>query len=79
MRFGLFGGPSRGETDDVTDSAGGDDKPIAVGINVPNPEGASRDFLVCPYPQKSVFDKTKADVPGAVFEAANWSCQKPAA
>ncbi len=45
------------------------------GVVVPNPVGVSRDFLVCPYPQVSVFDKAKASVPGAVYEAANWSCR----
>ena len=37
--------------------------------------GPSRDFLLCPYPQKSVFDRAKARVPGAINEAANWSCR----
>ncbi len=47
------------------------DRPIPV----PTSSGPSRDFLLCPYPQKSVFDKAKANVPGAVYEAANWSCR----
>ncbi len=37
--------------------------------------GASRDFLLCPYPQKSVFDKRKANQPGAIYDAANWRCR----
>ncbi len=45
------------------------------GVVVPPPTGVSRDFLVCPYPQVSVFDKSKADVAGAVYEATNWSCR----
>ncbi len=45
------------------------------GVLIPPPVGGSRDFLICPYPQVSVFDKSKADVPGAVNEAANWSCK----
>ncbi len=48
---------------------------LESGAVVPPPGGASREFLVCPYPLKSVFDKTKAKVEGAVFEAANWSCK----
>jgi hypothetical protein len=36
-----------------------------------------RDFLVCPYPMRSVFEQRKAAVPGAVLEAGNWSCQLP--
>jgi Tannase and feruloyl esterase len=34
-----------------------------------------RDFLLCPFPQVSVFDRTKANVPGAVYDAKNWSCR----
>jgi hypothetical protein len=47
------------------------------GVKVPTSTGSSRDFLVCPQPMVSVFDRTKADVPGAVNEAANWSCRAP--
>ena len=47
------------------------DRPDPV-VATPQP---SRDFLLCPYPQKSVFDKTKAGVPGAVYDARNWSCR----
>ncbi len=49
--------------------------PMASGVVIPPPAGGARDFLVCPFPQVSVFDKSKADVPGAVLEAANWSCR----
>lgn len=45
------------------------------GVAIPTGEGASRDFVMCPYPQVSVFDKSKASVPGAVYEAKNWSCR----
>jgi len=34
-----------------------------------------RDFLLCPFPLVSVFDKSKADVLGAVYDAKNWSCR----
>jgi feruloyl esterase len=37
--------------------------------------GRSRDFLLCHYSAVSVFDKTKANTPRAVLEAANWSCR----
>jgi Tannase and feruloyl esterase len=46
-----------------------------AGVPVPESKGASRDFLVCPYPLVSVFDKSKADVPSAVYDARNWSCR----
>ena len=46
-----------------------------VGVPIPQPTGVSRDFLVCPYPLVSVFDKSKANVPGAVYESKNWSCR----
>ncbi len=48
---------------------------VESGVRVPSAEGPSRDFLVCPYPLVSVFDNTKANTPGAVNEAANWSCR----
>ncbi len=50
---------------------------LTGGKPLPKPleNGQTRDFLLCPYPQKSVFDRSKAGVPGAVFEAANWSCK----
>ncbi len=47
------------------------DRPIPM----PKDTGVSRDFLLCPYPQRSVFDKSKAATPGAVLDAANWSCR----
>jgi feruloyl esterase len=47
------------------------------GVRIPAPSGPSRDFLVCPQPMVSVFDRSKAGFPGAVNEAANWSCQRP--
>ena len=34
-----------------------------------------RDFLLCPFPEVSIFDKSKENIPGAVFDAANWSCR----
>jgi feruloyl esterase len=49
--------------------------PGESGALVPVPTGRSRDFLVCPYPLVSVFDKSKANNPDAVYEAANWSCR----
>lgn len=45
------------------------------GVMIPPSVGTSRDFLVCPFPQVSVFDQSKADIPNAVYEAENWSCQ----
>ena len=47
------------------------------GVLVPPSAGASRDFLLCPYPQVAKFDQALADKDGAVNEAANWSCQSP--
>lgn len=46
-----------------------------IGVAVGSAAGRSRDFLVCPYPQVSVFDRSKAGIPGAVYEAENWSCR----
>lgn len=46
------------------------------GVLIPEAVGASRDFLVCPYPLVSVFDRSKANVPGAVYRAENWSCRR---
>lgn len=37
--------------------------------------GPSRDYALCPYPMVSVFDKSKAAIPRAVYDAANWSCR----
>jgi feruloyl esterase len=34
-----------------------------------------RDFLLCPIPQIAVFDKAKANIEGAVYDAKNWSCR----
>jgi feruloyl esterase len=45
------------------------------GVKIPTPAGSARDFLLCPFPQVSVFDKSKRNVPGAVDDAANWSCR----
>jgi feruloyl esterase len=47
------------------------------GVVVPPPTGESRDFLLCRYPQVAVFNKAMADKPGAVNDAANWSCHTP--
>ena len=46
-----------------------------IGVAVGQSTGPSRDFRVCPYPLVSVFDRAKAQVPGAVYDAKNWSCQ----
>jgi feruloyl esterase len=48
------------------------------GVMVPPSTGASRDFLLCPYPQVAKFNEALADKDGAVNEASNWSCQVPA-
>jgi hypothetical protein len=48
------------------------------GVLVPPPVGGSRDFLLCPYPEVAMFDRSKAGVEGAVNEARNWSCRAPA-
>lgn len=41
------------------------------GVVVPPSQGSARDFLICPYPQKSVFNgKT-----GGEMDADNWSCK----
>jgi feruloyl esterase len=48
------------------------------GVLVPPPVGGSRDFLLCPYPLTSTFDRSKADVAGAVNDAKNWTCKAPA-
>lgn len=34
----------------------------------------AREFLLCPFPTVSLFDKTKANIPGAVYDGRNWSC-----
>ena len=47
----------------------------AAGVPVAPYSGDSRDFLLCRYPQVSVFDKSKANVPGAAYDAHNWSCR----
>ena len=51
--------------------------PAESGVQIPVASGASRDFLVCPFPGTSVFDVSKTDVPGAVYEAENWTCRAP--
>lgn len=48
------------------------------GVMVPPPSGASRDFLLCRFPEVATFDRSKANVPGAVYDAKNWSCQPSA-
>ena len=45
------------------------------GIAVPQATGRSRDFLVCPFPMVSAFDKSRASIPEAVYDARNWSCR----
>ena len=45
------------------------------GVLIPEATGRSRDFLVCPFPMTSIFDRSKAGVPGAVYDAANWTCR----
>lgn len=47
------------------------------GVLVPPPSGAPRDFLLCPFPEISTFDRAKAGEPGAVYSAKNWSCKVP--
>ncbi|NBW10572.1 MAG: tannase/feruloyl esterase family alpha/beta hydrolase [Caulobacteraceae bacterium] len=47
------------------------------GVLVPPPTGASRDFMLCRYPEVAVFDRSKAGTPDAVYDAANWTCQAP--
>jgi feruloyl esterase len=46
---------------------------VVSGVLVPPPSGQSRDFLLCPFPKTAVFNGSKA--PGAVNDAANWSCK----
>ncbi|MBW8784256.1 MAG: tannase/feruloyl esterase family alpha/beta hydrolase, partial [Novosphingobium sp.] len=46
-----------------------------IGVGVSAAAGPSRDFLVCPFPLVSVFDRAKVNVPGAVWNAANWTCR----
>ncbi len=46
-----------------------------AGVPLQPSTGQSRDFLLCRYPMVSVFDRSKANVPGAVLDAANWSCR----
>lgn len=46
-----------------------------AGARVRVSSAPSRDFLVCPYPQIAAFDQSKANVPGAVYEAKNWTCK----
>ena len=45
------------------------------GVLIPSPTGESRDFLLCPYPNKSVFSPEKSDSQNSVFDASNWSCR----
>ena len=52
-----------------------DEMARTAGVRIPVPAGPARDFLLCPFPQVPVFDKSKAKVPGAVNDAANWSCR----
>jgi feruloyl esterase len=52
-----------------------DNSPPAGPVAAPN-SGPSRDFLVCPQPMESVFDKSRSSAPGAVYDAANWSCRR---
>ncbi|MAT52547.1 MAG: hypothetical protein CMK32_15320 [Porticoccaceae bacterium] len=47
------------------------------GVLIPPPQGVPHDFTLCPYPQVPTFDQSKADIPGAVHEAENWSCRAP--
>ena len=51
--------------------------PAESGVLIPVAGGASRDFLICPFPQVSVFDASQADVPGAVHQAEHWTCRMP--
>jgi feruloyl esterase len=47
------------------------------GVIVSPSQGTARDFLLCPYPQVATFNKAVAKTPGAVNEAANWTCKVP--
>jgi feruloyl esterase len=49
------------------------------GVLVPPSKGTARDFLLCPYPQVAKFNQALANTPGAVDDAANWSCKAQAA
>lgn len=53
-----------------------DSNRLESGVVIPKGVGEDREFLVCPFPMKSVFDASKANMPGAVFDARNWSCKK---
>ena len=46
-----------------------------IGVPVQKSEGVSRDFMVCPFPLVSVFEKSKANAAGAVYDAKNWHCR----
>lgn len=50
--------------------------PNSAGYVPPAPKGPPRDYAICPFPLVSVFDKSKANIPGAVYQAENWSCRK---
>lgn len=42
---------------------------LAKGVTAP-----VREFLMCPFPQMALFDQSKKNDPGAVYDAKNWSC-----
>ncbi len=46
---------------------------VVSGVLVPPPTGQARDILICPLPKVAVFNGSRT--PGAVNEAANWSCK----
>jgi hypothetical protein len=46
-----------------------------AGVAIPQSKGGSRDFLVCPFPMVSAFDRSKSADPDAVYDAKNWSCR----
>lgn len=46
-----------------------------AGVTIPQATGRSRDFLVCPFPEVSRFDRSKASSRDAVDDAENWSCR----
>jgi feruloyl esterase len=47
------------------------------GVPIPPPVGEPRDFLLCRFPQYAKFNAAMAGKPGAVDDAANWSCYTP--
>ena len=86
MLEALIGWVERGQSPDAIVAHRGADRvnllfanpttKVVSGVLVPPPTGGSRDFLLCPLPRVAVFNGAKT--PGAVNDAANWSCKAPA-